>query len=73
MNNSDVLNFMLSNTCPTDSGTDGVRIFHFDLCCRTIIIHAKLLNNNFNECGDYINSSYEVLSYTIQPEKEVLS
>jgi hypothetical protein len=73
MNNSDVLNFMLSNTCPTNIGKDGVRTFHFDLCCRTIIIDAKLLNNNFNECGDYINTSYEVLSYDIQPEKEVLS
>lgn len=73
MNSSDVLNTMLSNTCPTDCNSDGVRIFRFDLCCRIIVINAKLLNNNFNECGDYIGSSYEVLSYNIEPEKEMLS
>jgi hypothetical protein len=73
MNNSDVLNLMLSNTCPADCTGDGVKIFHINLCCRDIVIHARLLNNNFNECGVYINSSYEVLSYNIGPEEEVLS
>jgi hypothetical protein len=63
MNIDEVFNFMLAHSCAVDESPDGTCLFEFDLCCQHIRVYARLVRNLFDDCGNYVSSSYEVISY----------
>jgi hypothetical protein len=60
MDKAEVLDRLLSRTCPKFTDEDGTNVFLFDLCCREVVIHAKVVGKVTTSDGEYLYSTYEI-------------
>jgi hypothetical protein len=62
--NEEVLNFMLSNTCAKTTLDDEYRLFVYDLCCVTMNVEAKCVEETEDDNGNW-TFKYHVRKFEI--------
>jgi hypothetical protein len=62
MTHTDALNKILAHSCPK-SETNGVSLFHLDLCCNEVYVEARYIGDH-SERHDYEILSVELVEYS---------
>ena len=60
-----VLCHMLAHTCPSQSITDQIKEFRYDLHCHEIVIHAKCVDVILDDNNNGVDFKYEIIKYEI--------